>query len=516
MAAPLQTLTRIRQMIAKRLGYTLDSSSTITMFNDEINMALGDLHDAAPDAFDHEEEEVDLLKVIDLGDLGVGVKIPSSHSPPAIINDRVLEFRTAADGTLTDWVPNILGTWDGRYWLRVNTADGQSFDIQSREWWREAIVGSVPLTYAYYVSIVDPCPFDAISVVTNVIIYQKHLWFPGDTREVKPYPYETREGREAPIEEVQASTAAKYLTYRNNIGSSTSDLRVIWRENKFALPDPIATPLIHAGESGWASPIEFPQVQIEACYTIRWGKRTDMVEAVRPRGIQEPLWESAPSPIATFDPSVIATPSVVFEAYNVDAALGFDDNLTLGGTTFRGRSGMRIAWWIRVVALKEDGGKYKNIPTNERFYLLTEVEPTASVTVSGVPRYGAYEWDGSVVPDFEVPLVPSVGYYGYGYHGMPDADTSLRCRVRRVPHEMTHDYHYVKLKRPGLNALFYKVMSQIQRIDGDESAANNSETRYYEAAANLAANEGSTAGEIVPGSIRRSHPYQPRSKVTIA
>lgn len=518
MSDPMQTRLRLRTIIARRLGYALDSADTLERFNDEINLAIGALQDDAPEAFDHSEEEVDVLAMFSMADKGVGIKLIPYLSPPDLLNRRVFEIVTADDDTLAgnvDWRPQTDGTWDGRYWLRVRTDSGRSYDVQTREWWSITTAGIPPVT-RYYVSIVDPSPFSAASVVTNVVVYQKHIWFPGDTREVKAYPYDTQEGREMPIETISAATAAQTLTDRNDVASAPGEINVIWRDRKFSMPDPIRTPLLHEGEHGqWDT--QFPSVQIDACYTIRWGRRTLLVEGERPRGIYEPLWESAPSPVAAINPTenLSGWPSIIFESYNIDALLGFDDNTTLSSyTEIIGRTGLRIAWWIRIRALNQTGGVYTNIPLNDRFYLLTEVQPTDTVTVGGVARYGAYEWDGTAVPDFEVPLVPSVGYYGYGYHGRPDTLTSLRARVRRIPPELTHDYHTVKLKRTGLDALINKVMAEIQRTDGDEAAAVRSEERYNQAAAKVAATEGTDAGTILPGTIGRGTPYYPRAKVT--
>lgn len=513
----MQTRIRLRTIISRRLGYALDSAATLERFNDEINLAIGALQDDAPEAFDHSEEEVDIHAMFNLGDKGAGLKNHPYLGPPDLVNGRVLEIRTTDDGNLptaSGWKPTLDGTWDGRYWLRVILASGKTFDIQTREWW--SISGGIPAVIRYYVSLVDPVPFGVASVVTNVTVYQKHIWFPGDTREVKAYPYEARDGREVPIEEIGAASAARMLTDRNDISSAPGELNVIWRDRKFSMPDPVATPLLHEGEQGsWGS--QFPLVQIDACYTLRWGRRSTLVEGERPRGIKEPLWESAPSPIATINPSdsIGGAPSIIFESFNYDALVGFDDNVDYSAVPdLRGRSGIRIAWWVRIKALKQAGGVYTNIPTDDRFYLLTEVEPTASVTVSATARYGAYEWDGTAVPDFEVPLVPSVGYYGYGFHGKPTENTALRARVRRIPPELSHDYHVVKLKRTGLDALINKVMAEIQRTDGDEAAAMRSEARYDQAAAKVAATEGTDAGTVLPGTIGRGTPYYPRAKVT--
>ncbi len=500
MADP-NSLFELRAMVLGRLAMSVRSQDAKDQVDRELNSSLAQLAADAPDAFEQDECDVDVLSTFTFATKEWSI---STASTAAVIDGRVLEILTAAGGLLggSALLPTLTGTWDGRYWLRIVDSNGDVFTLQTREWYVEEVVG----VNRYYVSLVRPhnMVHTVGTVLTDVTVYQPHMWFPGDVRDADLYPIDGQapSGR---LERLSPGTANRAIgTTRAQI--STGAITTYWRESRFSMDDPISAPLAEPAEAlSWGT--EFPQVKVEICYTIAWGRKAGLSDPKNPRGLVEPLWESAPSPIVTWDHADNPTKIIVMSAYNVDAMVGFDHS-TLAASQHKGHSGLRVRWWVRVVnTVGSTAGFYHNMPSNNKFYLLAEVSGNALETASGANRYGAYVWDGANVPDFEVPLQPVSGYYGYGYARLAAEDTSITFRVRRMPEQIKHDYGTVRLRRDGLDALITKTMAPMLRARGRESEAVNADMRYDTLVAKLAARDGDHGGEIIPSDMSAGSDY---------
>jgi hypothetical protein len=493
----------IREMVGARLGKTFATTSQLNDVNREINLAFATIASQAVEAFEASEVTVDLLSHIDLDAYGVGVKIPTSPSVPTIINDRVLEFRTAADGLLatltTPWVPTTNKTWDGRYWLRFTIlADSteQVYEIQTREWWSFTAPPPASPDVRYFVSLVNPLPFTiaAGSVQTRVEIFQKYVVMPADVAELGRALY-TMDTLNNEVELVSPGTNEHWYT-RGSSPLVKGEPRHIARGPKITIESPRFTPSTDLGSSGtWVG--DFNRGSFEFCYTFVWGSRTGRVLGEGSRGVTEPLFESPPSAIVARDHNTLgSTGSIILTAENIDVRLGFDHS-TLSGSIYRGRSGLRIRWYVRIKSvITASGSLYNNVGASDVFYLLKEIEPTDTVTSTA-----SFTWTGADIPDFERPLFASPGYHGYEVYPITNRPLSLRGRARRVPPALTDDYMVAPMHRDGLQALVNLTCHQMKLNDGDTAGAADYYGRYAMFIEEFRARHGQPGGVIDPATI---------------
>jgi len=458
---------KIRSMAARRCGFTPRSTSQLTYLNEEVDNALMRLASDCPDAFLHNSVQVDVLLGQDLGAISKGIKTPTGL--PSIINTRILEIVDSDGTTLSgSWLPKVDGTWDGRMWLRVKTSESsQPYIIQSREWFTGGQLNDM-----YYVSTVDPLPFDASTTITDVTIFQRYVYFPSDTSKVKAQGQDSGDYY-ANISIIEPHTARNRM-YNIRDDVSTGHIQYMWRDHKHVIQTPTEEPDTVAGPSSWDN-AKFPKGEYEFCFTYVWGRRSDFAHGEAPRGFYDPLWESAPSPKGTFTMTDQTSTSLKIQCTNIDAQVGFS-HPDLTGTYWEGRAGYRIRIYVRVKSLVAGTGdaRFRRIETSDKFLLLTEIEPTN--LIGGV--YASYDWDGTQIPDFERWLKASPGYYGYSMYPFASEDKVLDFAVRRTPDALEDDAMVVHMQPEGKEALVALIASAIHRSDGDKGAAEVEEARY--------------------------------------
>jgi hypothetical protein len=494
----------IREMVGARLGKTFATTSQLNDVNREINLAFATIASQAVEAFEASEVTVDLLSHIDLDAYSVGVVLPTLPTPSAIINDRILEFRVAPGGGLlstltTPWVPTTDKTWDGRYWLRFTVTSGgteQVYEIQTREWWVSVVAGQTGNETRYFVSLVNPLPFviPVGSVQTRVEIFQKYVVMPADVAELGRALY-TMDTLNNEVELVSPGTNEHWYT-RGSSPLVKGEPRHIARGPKITIESPRFTPSTDLGSSGtWVG--DFNRGSFEFCYTFVWGSRTGRVLGEGSRGVTEPLFESPPSAIVARDHNTLgSTGSIILTAENIDVRLGFDHS-TLSGSIYRGRSGLRIRWYVRIKSvITASGSLYNNVGASDVFYLLKEIEPTDTVTSTA-----SFTWTGADIPDFERPLFASPGYHGYEVYPITNRPLSLRGRARRVPPALTDDYMVAPMHRDGLQALVNLTCHQMKLNDGDTAGAADYYGRYAMFIEEFRARHGQPGGVIDPATI---------------
>lgn len=456
MAQSPMARARIRHHAARRCGFRALSNRQLTDLNEEIDNALAMMSADCIEAFAFNPVEVDVMQMYKLSTYSAGVQEVSGL--PAILQNRMLEICDADGSPLSHatWTPAVDGTWDGRMWLRI-TVSGTVYLLQSREWF----IASPGQEQRYYVTLVEPLPFSSANVITEVEIFQRHLWFPGDTTYVKAMGADSGSFFNA-ITEVDPATARyRMASLRDEI--SAGDVHNIWRDTQYSLEEPLESPVIaEDGNATWDN-TQFPKGEFEFCFTYVWGRVGNLASGKSSRGIFQPLWESAPSPLASFTMTDQTTAALVIETTNVDAQLGFS-HPTLNGTYWEGRSGLRVRIYVRVKSLVASSGdaRFHRIETSDKFLLLTEIEPTAKVG----SVYAAYSWDGTAIPDYETLLKPVPGYFGYGMFPLPLTDRALDFTIRRMPHQLQDDSMVVHMHPDGREALLQLIISAICQSDG--------------------------------------------------
>lgn len=492
MAQSPMSRARIRHHAARRCGFRAISSRQLTDLNEEIDNALAMMSADCIEAFAFSPTEIDVMQLYRLDTYSAGVKAVAGL--PTIIQNRMLEI-TDADGTPLShatWTPATDGTWDGRMWLRITTG-GTTYILQSREWFSDTPQGqSPPVTY-YYVSLVEPLPFSTTDAITNVQIFQRHLWFPGDTTYVKAMGADSGSFFNA-ITEIDPATARyRMAALRDEI--SAGDIHNIWRDTRFNMPEPLKAPAVTLhGSSTWDN-TKFPKGEFEFCFTYVWGRVGDLASGNSPRGIFQPLWESAPSPLGYYKMTDATTAALVIQTTNIDAQLGFS-HPTLSGTIWEGKSGIRIRIYVRVKSLVANSGgvRFRTIETSDKFLLLQEIEPTALVSTD----YAAYLWDGTAIPDYETLLKPVPGYFGYGMYPQALSDRALDFTIRRMPHQLQDDSMTVHMHPDGREALIQLVMSSIMQSDGRAGDAQIAKNEYFRLVDGLRARYGNSGAFGLP------------------
>jgi hypothetical protein len=491
MAQSPMSRARIRHHAARRCGFRALSNRQLTDLNEEIDNALAMMSADCIEAFAFNPAEVDVMQLYRLDNYSAGVKAVAGL--PAIIQNRMLEI-TDADGTPLShatWTPAVDGTWDGRMWLRITTG-GNTYLLQSREWFKDPGVGQAPPVPRYYVSLVEPLPFATTDAITDVQIFQRHLWFPGDTTYVKAMGADSSSFFNA-ITEIDPATARyRMASLRDEI--TAGDVHNIWRDTQFNMPEPLEAPTVTITQAAWDPSANFPKGTFEFCFTYVWGRVGNLASGNSPRGIFQPLWESAPSPLTSFTMS-IGTLALSIQTTNVDAQLGFSHS-TLSGTLWDGKSGLRIRIYVRVKSLVASTGdaRYKKIETSDKFLLLQEIEPTALVGSD----YASYLWDGTAIPDYETILKPVPGYFGYGMYPQPLTDRALDFTIRRMPLQLQDDFMVVHMHPDGREALIQLIMYAIMQADGRTGDAQIAKGEYLRLVDGLRARYGNPGAFGLP------------------
>lgn len=491
MAQSPMSRARIRHHAARRCGFRALSQRQLTDLNEEMDNALAMMSADCIEAFAFDPTEVDVMQLYRLDNYSASVRAVAGL--PAIIQNRMLEI-TDTDGTPLShatWTPAVDGTWDGRMWLRITTG-GTTYLLQSREWFKDPGAPPAPVP-RYYVSLVEPLPFAAGSVITAVEIFQRHIWFPGDTTYVKAMGADSGSFFNA-ITEIDPGTARyRMASLRDEI--SAGDVHNIWRDTQFNMPEPLEAPVVSLHESATWSAVKFPKGTFEFCFTYVWGRVSNLASGNSARGIFQPLWESAPSPLSSYTMTGLTTAALVIQTTNVDAQLGFS-HPDLNGTLWEGRSGLRIRIYVRVKSLvaATGGVRFRTVETSDRFLLLQEIESTAIVS-SG---YASYQWDGSAIPDYETLLKPVPGYFGYGMFPQPLTDRALDFTIRRMPNQLQDDFMVVHMHPDGREALIQLVASAIKQSDGDMGGAQIAKNEYLRLVDGLRARYGNPGAFGLP------------------
>jgi len=185
-----------------------------------------------------------------------------------------------------------------------------------------------------------------------------------------------------------------------------------------------------------------------------------------------------------------ASPGAVIQlsATNIDAMMDFG---TVGALRF-GRSGLRIRVYVARDAVDTTtsyGTGFERVETNGKFYLLDEFEPTDA----------NYEWDGSVIPDYQRQLKHSTGYYAYQVFPHQDERYELDLRVQRLPKKLQDDQDTPPIQRDAVPSYIELCLYYMCLMDGvDQTGANIHLSRYNELARHFRKRYANPGGAVDP------------------
>ena len=241
-------------------------------------------------------------------------------------------------------------------------------------------------------------------------------------------------------------------------------------------------------------------------------------------GIPDPQWESAPSPVSIIDNrgadnSFVG--NIMIAAPNIDGVLGFADDTYVRYQ----KSGLRIRYYISVLEENKpvrDAGAFP-IETNERFYLLCEVEPTYNQYISdsriaagsavAVPtsitsdpeaknifqtKGGAVIfWNGSQQYDYHRPLRHSTGYYAFKCYPHQDNLYELDLRVLRLPEKFIDDQDTAPIQRDAVSSLIELALYYVSLHDGNDQASAQAHLDRYQELVKLYRERYANSGGVV-------------------
>ena len=255
----------------------------------------------------------------------------------------------------------------------------------------------------------------------------------------------------------------------------------------------------------------------DSTYGLTWAHEpsNSVVSGVaRYTGISDPTWESAPSPTAIVTQKKLsgADGALVLSATNIDSMMGFGAS---GDARF-GRTGLRIRYYVAHLGKQDKGiGEYNAVETNQKFYLLCEVEPTfdhvAKITSSGTTPPPGLEsssdmikgarvvWNGSQLYDYQRKMKHSTGYYAWKVYPHQDKRYELDFRVLRLPEKYIDDQDTAPIQRDAVPVLMELALYYVSLDDGnDQVGAQAHLGRYHELVRVFRQRYANTGGIVEP------------------
>ena len=431
---------------------------------ESLNFALDRMAGDVPEALIPDEEHIVLHKDIESTDSAVlarASRVPSYS--------RVLRFTDTAgtaigSSSATTWRPTIDGTWDGIMHMEITDSDGVVHRRQSREWWKDG--------NEYYVTLDRPWrDLSTSDTSMEFRIYQPEFFVSDDVMEVLE-PARVYDSTKQQVWAIDTAGA-----YRQDMvdfqGDSMGRPYRLWRGRHFQIPAPHEAPFFDftsqrqgAGAGAtWAGPVAEGQFQF--CYTYVWGRKDEEWQDA-PLGTRDPQWESAPSPAsATVNHNSRPSSSIKIKVTNIDAMMDYGDSTK----TDYSRSGLRIRIYVARLRVRTASkvATIDQVESSGKFYLLTEIEPTAE----------SFTWTGATVPDYHRQLKHSTGYYAHKVHPHQDARYELDFRVLRLPRKFVSDQDTPPIQRDSVPALLELALYYLCLQDGvDQQGAELHLDRY--------------------------------------
>ena len=236
-----------------------------------------------------------------------------------------------------------------------------------------------------------------------------------------------------------------------------------YRQNIQLLPPPTTAPGVALGSSTWVGGV--PAGKFDYKITYVWGKKDAEYETSL--GIQEPLWESSPSPVSAkittaFAP--VANQNVVLTLPNIDWMLNYGPLPSAVVPTRSGKSGVRIRIYRRRYSavggnpVSVDG----NVTASAGYYLLAEVEGD-SVT---------YSDNGTVMVDRRRRLKEVNATETLQLFPRPDKRYDVDVRYAKRPDPLEDDTDVPTLPPDALNLLVHRSLELLYEALGNAAYAD--------------------------------------------
>jgi hypothetical protein len=184
-----------------------------------------------------------------------------------------------------------------------------------------------------------------------------------------------------------------------------------------------------------------------------------------PLGLQEPKWESAPSPTSSTILTTNTGNAIEVTLPNVDFELGFR-----AGLVSENRSGLRKRIYVRRYTSTVGGGITNVIESPEVFMLLDEVPGNQE----------SYTWRGAKQPDYLRRFRRVHSYQSISFYPMPDQRYEIDCRVQYRPEALVNGQDAARLNDDALDALVQKTLAFFYTYDGKPELGQLAEAAYQD------------------------------------
>lgn len=371
------------------------------------------------------------------------------------------------------------GEWDGLFWIEVKDPSGVWHRRQVLEFWAQGD----PIVFR--ISIQNPWP-NATDADMEWRLYQPFTYTQDDVIDVLGgRSYSAEQQRVTPF----PMSMADFHNLTDYQGDSKGPPERLIREGHFQMPSPSNAPTLSISSSDWTGPMNRGTFRV--CYTYCWGRRPDEWEKAPSGelGVNDPLWESAPSPIATLD--------------NTGNAKGFDfttpdpeHELNFRNSASAARDG-HSGWYKRfylarqtVDAVAPGTQALQNplVETADVFYFLVDVAPSDTI----------YRFLGTPVYSHQRRLREPHGYWSLRTDPHQDELYEFDLLVRRRHPSLQKDTDVPLISPHGMKALITKVTMYLARLDQDTVDAAELEREYKKRVAELRRTDSAPAKTIEP------------------
>jgi hypothetical protein len=397
----------------------------------------------------------------------------------------------------TDWNSDRL--WDGRTIQLYDSDESRWIKYTIRESWFDLATTRYKLTLNR--------PWKNVTDTGIDWFVETHEFnIPQDAIEVRSMTLQ-RENLMYPLS-ILGQDSAEWASLSNSGRVVSKGLpRWAFRRQHRSLRAPTFSPVASTTQL-WSAPE--PTGKFEYRFTYVWGQQEIWFHNPGPRTQSEPAanftryqpyLESPPSKKTSIIDNTEDLGGGTYSAIsislpNIDFTLGFDDNST---ARYR-RAGIKKRIYRRRIS--EGPGATTGLEYPNDFFLLDEID--GHIT--------SYIDNGTVTPDYGVPLQPVHGYQTVRMWPTPDKNYTVEVRCIRRPKALTDEQDYPLLHEDAIDCLITKALSYLYQSQGNAAMAQYSANTYQENLFALGKRYGDLRSKSRP---RRKKPAKVRRNVNL-
>lgn len=477
-----------RTKLLRARGWVPEDADTLTTINEELNEAQKELHGDCPDAFLPDEEKVILLPDI--------TQATSARTCSATTDYYVLSLGFVAAATALE-TPVVNGTLDGVMHIEVQDPTGVWHRRQCRQFFQAADIDSV--LDKSLISIDKPWR-NLTDSAMNFRIYQPEVYMRDDVTRVLSGKFWTDDlggtgtGGRRTVEHLPESFM-DYYGQEDFRGGTNGQPAYLVRGRHFQLDAPITPPLIsYDGDQGvnpWLG--LYPIGTYSFYFTYAWGKKG--AELLAPGGSNDPLWESAPSPVSN---TIVMTATdrrlLIGNLPNIDFMLNFDPASGLR----KGHSGVYKRLYVVTSLVNTAGAFIDNTEALLVPMFLKEVSGSATSTF----------WDGSIIPDYFRRLPEVQGYFAHKVLPHQVERMELDFKVYRRPRNLGNDVDAPRIQPSAQEALDLLALARLAELDKQPEDADRYREKYRPSNGTRGALGRLLAQDANPATVIPAAPWQ--------